>query len=151
MVVGHCRLEVGVGGEIDGGEGDVPQETGLSSLETQCEAKHHQRVSVTKRRWRRLAEYTGTYFYLVESKEAQVSHHVERANSRPGGDLACHLQTDFHYLQRVSKDHLGASSLQEPRQQELVSTIALPLLHGCLMARDATYTAASHDLCEERD
>lgn len=62
--------------------------------------------------------------YLVEAEEAQVTNHAECADSRPGGDLACHLQANLHNLQRVGKDHLGASSL-DVCGGELVHTFTL--------------------------
>lgn len=60
--------------------------------------------------------------YLVEAEEAQVTDHAERTDSRSSGDLACHLQANLHNLQRVSKDHLRASSLDIWEEEELVHT-----------------------------
>lgn len=49
--------------------------------------------------------------HLVQSEEAQVTHHVEGADPFRRGDLSCHLETDLHDLQWVGEDDLRASSL----------------------------------------
>lgn len=51
--------------------------------------------------------------YLVEAKEAQVSHNIQGTDPGPCGDLSSHLQTDFNDLQRIGENHLGTSSLQD--------------------------------------
>lgn len=50
---------------------------------------------------------------LVKSDEAEALHDGQGADSGPGGDLSCHLQTDLHDLQRVGEDHLGTAGLGE--------------------------------------
>jgi len=57
--------------------------------------------------------------YLVEAEEAKLADHVDCADPRPGGDLACHLQANLHNLQRVGEDHLRAAGLEEWGQGEL--------------------------------
>lgn len=49
--------------------------------------------------------------YLIKPEETEVTDHAERADSRAGGDLSCHLQADLYNLQRVGEDDLRASSL----------------------------------------
>lgn len=58
--------------------------------------------------------------YLVEAEEAQVTDHVECADSRTSGDLTCHLQANLYDLQRVCKNHLRASSLDKWGDEECV-------------------------------
>lgn len=53
-----------------------------------------------------IAPSLGRRYYLVKAEEAQVTDHAECTDSRPSGDLACHLQANLHDLQRVGKDHL---------------------------------------------
>lgn len=107
---------MGVHREINGREGDVSQETSFSTLEkTHKEQRdvweHLPGNTVLKGRGLQRTVYICRPSYLVESKEAQVTHHTKCTDTRSSGDLACHLQTDLHYLQRVSKDHLRGSSL----------------------------------------
>lgn len=54
--------------------------------------------------------------YLVEAKEAQLSHYIQGTDPGPCGDLSSHLQTDFNDLQRIGENHLGSSGLQETRE-----------------------------------
>lgn len=49
--------------------------------------------------------------YLVETEEAEVSDHAERAHSRARGDLTGNLETDLHDLKGVGENHLRGSSL----------------------------------------
>lgn len=56
--------------------------------------------------------------HLVESKEAEVPDDGEGADPRPRGDLSRNLQTDLYNLQRVGKDHLGATSLDEQKDKK---------------------------------
>ena len=49
--------------------------------------------------------------YLVEAKEAQVSHNIQGTDPGACGDLSGHLQTDLNDLQRIGENHLGTSSL----------------------------------------
>ncbi len=53
--------------------------------------------------------------YLVEAKEAQVSHNVQGTDPGARGDLSSHLQTDLNDLQRVGENHLGSSGLQDAK------------------------------------
>lgn len=49
--------------------------------------------------------------YLVETEEAEVSHHTERAHSGARGDLTGDLKTDLHDLKGISENHLRGTSL----------------------------------------
>lgn len=56
--------------------------------------------------------------YLVEAKEAQVSHYIQGTDPGAGGDLSSHLQTDLNDLQRIGENHLGSSGLWEASKRE---------------------------------
>lgn len=55
--------------------------------------------------------------YLVEAKEAQVSHNSQGTDPGPRGNLSRHLQTDLYDLQRIGENHLGSSCLQDETQK----------------------------------
>lgn len=64
--------------------------------------------------------------YLVEAKEAQLSHYIQGTDPGPCGDLSSHLQTDFNDLQRIGENHLGSASLQETHRN-----LNTEEAHGC--------------------
>lgn len=78
--------------------------------------------------------------YLVKAEEAEVTDHTECADSWSGGDLTCHLQADLHYLQRVGKDHLRASGLNEEGEEEPGHTLKLSLTISSLLLLHLTST-----------
>lgn len=55
--------------------------------------------------------------YLVEAKEAQVSHNSQGADPGPCSDLSSHLQTDLNDLQRIGENHLRTSSLPDETEE----------------------------------
>lgn len=105
LLVGEAGLEMCIRGKIDSGEGDVSQETRLSTLHTQV------RSPVESLQGGREGKIILWTHYLIKPEESEVTDHTERADARASGDLSCHLQADLHNLQRVGKDDLRASSL----------------------------------------
>lgn len=50
--------------------------------------------------------------HLVQPKKSQVLKHIQSTDSGSCGDLSGYLKANLHYLQRIGKDDLRASSLQ---------------------------------------